>query len=801
MWGKLKSLAHPIIQAERRGEREIMKLEKTAVILVLMLTLISTNFIWTQVASQEPVPPIVPLPSGPFEKFGPRIDRLVFKVAGSVSTEAYMLDNGDIDLMDWAAPGDRWDAWLADPEITMGDYSELSILYFAPNHARWPLGHGDMLPHGKSWSDFGGAAAYRGNHRLDYWPTVLQGNEPAGGTAETYFVDYDTPCQRCLDARQFRRGLSHLMNRAAMVAGIKGIIPLETLIMPAIWAKWRNDSVLGMYPYDLDLAGQELELGGFKDYDGDGWLEYHPDVAVRDAWSPGDPKPAGTEELPSLQFYIRQDDPDRIYAATLFYQDMALKGVPNTPLITTNLECSEHAWQTYDYDLYTEYWDWGTTLPDLYYEAFHSRKDEYPRTFTDNADRYHSKEFDAVADAFLTATTDPAAVDACKQMQWILVRDAVVLPTYDYGGYMAHRTKYGTWPGEDAYQGMVWDGIDNQLGLGFVGPDMWTYYNAHPEGYVRGLDGKCTLRQGMVNDVSTFNIATTWWYYDLQVLEQIYEGLLLSDPLNGSRYVPWLCDDYTIGTWEHPTAGTCTAVNVTLIPGILWQDATTENPWTLTAEDVGFTYEYYRDTMAPGYYTNVKDFDSYVIHPSVWSDKHNEWQEVVELRFSIQSWLIESYLGTVIIPKHIWEGKDPAWDPATEDAVIGTGPFMFFKDNVPGRVDRVVGQYVYLQRNPTYFRKFVRPEFWPEPDGDGEIDTNDFNTAVWQAGYGDPNWYDPVYGPLADVNKDGYCDSEDITEIAVRMGQTGYVQGYPLHYAWPGPDGILGTEDDVISLE
>ena len=774
-----------------KGEGKIMKLKNTVAILALMSALILTNFIGSQVVSVEPVPPIVPLPSGPFEKFGPRIDRLTFKVAGSVSSEAYDLEQGAIDFMDWSAPGDRWDSWLYDkPEITMGDYSELSVLYFAPNHARWPFGHGDMQPAGYDWSLFGGEIAYTGTHDLSRWPQYLQDSTvDTGGTADTYFTDYDG-CKRCQDARHYRRALSHLINRAAMVAGIKGIVPIETLVLPAIRDTWENEAVLGMYPYDLDLAKQELELGGFKNWDSDpeGILEYS---RTHDG--------NNLEALPSIEFYIRQDDPDRIYAATLFFQDMKLMGIPNTPLITTNQDCSIHAWQTYEYDLYTEYWDWGIALPDVLYEGFHSRKDEYPRIFTDNADRYHDLEYDAAADAFYTAPSAAEAVGPCKQMQWIMARDAVVFPTYDYAGYMAHRTWYRgkgaepAWPGEDAYAGLNWAGVDNEVGLGFIGPEYWTYLNARPQGIERGLDGKCTLRQGLVNYPTTFNVLKTWWFYDMQVIEQIYQTLAKIDPLNGSRYEPWLCDDYTVGTWAGGTA-----INVTLIPSILWQDATTENPWTLKAEDVGYSWGRLKEVMAPGYYPNVKDFDSYVVHPSVWSDKHMKYQEVVELRFSKQSWLIESYLtGTVIIPKHIWEGKDPAWDPTLWDAVIGTGPFRFFKDGVVGRLNVVPGQFVYVERNPAYFRKFVRPEFYPYNEttgevGDGRVRIGDFTTVTAQAGYGDPDWLSDVYGPLADVNKDKYVDSDDVMEVAVRMGQTGYVEGYPSYYAWPTGEITLG---------
>ncbi len=767
-----------------------MKPKNTAVILALMIALILATSNISPVIS--PIdPPIVGYPSGPFEKFGPRVDKLTFKVASSVTAEADLLEAGEIDIMDWAAPGARWESWLANPDITMGNFSELAMIYFALNVQRWPLGHGDQLPHG--WTAF--PPGYRGSHVDELWPTEW------GGTADALYVDYDH-CQRCNDARWFRRGISYLLNREAIVGELVGVTEMETLIEPPIVDSWENPAA-PRYDYDPALATMCFENGGFEDYDEDNWLEYSPSHA---ADPPGPTGPSDMEELPTLQIYIRADDQERTYAGTKWIEDLDLAGVPNRkpPLIVSNTECSLHAWQNYDYDVYIEYWDWGVPLPDLYYEGFHTDKDLTPvyyESYTiqpdgstipgaaqwvpwaDNSVRYHNKEYDVQGELFTKSLSPAEALAPCYEMQMILHDDAIVIPLYAHVGFNGHRTEY-CGP-ETAYAGLTWEGFNNEPGISFY--SLWTLLNAHPQGFERGTDGLCTLRHGLVNDVVTFNILQTWWFYDLQVLENIYESLIVMDPNNQTNYIPWLCETYNVGTWTKSGGAIASAINFTLIPDILWQDGV-----AMTAADVAFSIEHFNYTKAVSYYTTTEKIHSTVIHPNT----PELGKETIEIRFHDKSWLALSWASVlVVIPKHIWEGKDANWDPVANHAVIGTGPFRFFGDpdgagplpRQVGCVDRVLGQYVYLRRNPNYFRKLVRPDMMPNPDwpptwsSDGMILSNDFLTAVGQFGTAYPYWHSK-WGTLADVNKDRVVDIDDLMEIGVRYGDTGYEEGYPPYY-------------------
>jgi len=749
---------------------------KTIVFMLVMISaLMLTTFNETSVFSQGGV---VPAPTGPFEKYGPRIDRLIFHVSGGVVAEVGDFEAGLIDIMDWAAPAEKWDDWLADPEIAMGDYGEFAPIYLALNTMRWPLGHGDQLPEG--WTSF--PSGYWDGHN----PDLLPPNE------DMVFVDYDTPCQRCLDARQFRRGLAHMVDKATQIAYMEGagVAIGPSLFWPAM-KSWENPSAPS-YSYDLVAAKAAFEAGGFKDWDGDGTMDYSPSHgAVAD----------DEEQLPTLQFYTRIDDDHRVHLGQLISFDMDLLGVPHKLYIASYGTVAQKVWAQYDYDIYLEYWPWDP-LPDFYAEWFMSRKDIYPTAWGDNEHRYHNKEFDVAAEHFVAGDT-PGVGYWCDLMQYIIHDDAVVIPVYSYVGYNARRTNYGSFPGETKYAGKPWEGMCCFPGDGFhTYSGGWSQLNAHPQGFEKGG----SLRIGLNLNPDVLDIMDSMYWYEGIVLNQIYEDLLKFNPWDLSEFEPWLCSDFTPGTWEMPGVGTCSAVSFTLIPGVLWQDGE-----PMTAEDVEFSFWFGRETKSPSYYWAMKDYVESVIYP----DTPEPGVDTIEVRFKVKSWLASYWAGRVyIIPKHIWSDEvqrycpvhkvweygpgvsgSPAYDPEEHDAVIGTGPFRFYKDNVVGKVNRVPGEYVYLEPNPLYFRKYIWPDVC-DPDDytpgvvDEWVDLDDFMLVstpdiVFARENPDGTWPDPpgAWGPPCDVNKDGKIGVGDLMEIGVNA----FHQWPPEYYNWsPG---------------
>ena len=751
--------------------------------LVMISALMFATFNGDPVISQEIKPPIVVPPAGPFLKYGPRLDRATFIVeAGEEELEAGLVD------IAWSSPV-VWDTWREDPAITMGWVEEFAVIYLSLNTARWPLGHGDQPRAGET--DF--PTNWKGTHNDTLWkknelwveaitkaPYYERDGETRPGrtgTADWCFVDYEG-CQRCWDARQFRRGLAHLVNRDDQIASMAGEGQMldKSLLYEPLRSFWENPAT-PTYEHSLEFANQSFVAGGFKDWNDDGVMEYSETRSAADY-----------EELPTIDWYANTewDAAQHLTAVMSDYMNLLTTyecgSIPHTTIIVPYSEIDPTCWYYYDYDVYVEYWDWGAT-PDYYAEWFASFGDIFPAGYANNYARYHNKEFDQYADDFMTAPTPEGALSACHEMQRVLHYDAGAIPLYQYVGYVAHRTEYGTWPGEEKYAGKNWTDVCAFPGepfFTFTGG--WTHLNAHPQGFDKGG----TLRMWVSSDPVTLDPPDAWMFWDHQILSLIYDYLLRPDPwdpLDVTKMVPWLCASYDVGTWEHPTEGTCTALNFTIIPGILWQDGT-----PMTAEDIGFSFEFYKQ-VAGIQYPKAKNFDSYVIYP----DTPEPGVETIEIRYDIESWLAPAWCngiyGLYILPKHIWgpigpEGS-PGFVPEDHDALIGTGPFRFYKDGIVGRVDRVTGEYIYLESNPLYFRKYVEPDVGDDEDPynaaakDGDVDLFDFLVValpghIFKREDDNGQWGTPpgAWGEPCDVNKDGKIGVGDLMEVGVHFAES-----------------------------
>jgi ABC-type transport system substrate-binding protein len=703
-------------------------------IAILLILLGSAICVPISVVSVEPVPPVVPA-SGTFEKYGPRVYDLIFSVWGDVLSEAQALKAGHIDAMDWPVPiGDVAD-WLADPNITMGEFEGLSIYFYALNNRMWPMGHGVMVPPG--WS----------------------GSEPAVVTGHYWF---DESCQRCLDARQFRRALAHITDRDAMVLFMEGFAEATETFIPPVLQEWENPAA-PKYDYSLDLAEQALIDGGFQDWDDDNFLEYSPSHGA----VPGD-----YEELPVLQGVIRSDDPGLSFAGELLRNDLMKLEVRLAFPIVDRGTWYYRVYVVRDFHVYVDVLGGHRSDPSSYYEIFYSE--------SESPIGYHSEEFDYWFEKFKYAITMEEALEACYMCQYIVARDVASIPLYVYVSYFAHRTNYGDHVGEEMFAGLKWEGFVNELGVGF--PNFWTYLNAHPE---VGKGG--TLRQGVLVNIEKFSPVHAEWFHDWLVLDEIYEPLIKNHPYNLTEKIPWLCRNWTIGTWEF-AGKNCTKIRFELCPGILWHDNT-----PVTVEDVAFTFAYMRDEVSIANYWAVTNY-----YGAITAANGSGWwgpqlpPDAIEILYDVESWFALDWVaGVPIIPKHIWEGKDShIWDPEDHDAVIGTGPFMCMKDGVVGRPDFTF-EYVHLDANPAYYCRYV----WPDVCAAGGAIGRDEVVTMFDYGVvAEPDaylTYDPRLYPLLppwpaewivdgdqllDVDKDGAIDTDDLLDISLYFG-----------WAWPPP--------------
>jgi len=314
---------------EKKGEKEKMKL-KIVVAISLLLT-----FLMTLVSS-------IPVTANPgtYEKFGSRVDNIIFRVGGSLTGEASEFEQGLIDYMDWAVPSSKKDAWLANSAMVLEDYSEAGWYEIDINTQMWPLGHGAM--------NETGSISTRTKWGSSDPTAEMDWTRPADWDGH-YWVDYDN-CQRCRDAKWFRKAVAWLANRDQISSQFPYVTtPMETFIFPMLTG-WDNPSAPKYSPFSVSQAKACLEAGGFKDYiPGDGGeREYCPNVALREAWHTGDPAPAGTEEIPDIQLWRRTDDEVRSFAGELLRDGLAASGVTVDDHPGTYSYCTPHAWKDYD---------------------------------------------------------------------------------------------------------------------------------------------------------------------------------------------------------------------------------------------------------------------------------------------------------------------------------------------------------------------------------------------------------------------------------------------------------------------
>jgi peptide/nickel transport system substrate-binding protein len=144
----------------------------------------------------------------------------------------------------------------------------------------------------------------------------------------------------------------------------------------------------------------------------------------------------------------------------------------------------------------------------------------------------------------------------------------------------------------------------------------------------------------------------------------IYEFLYLYNHNNGEE-IPWLAQSYTV-------APDAQSVDVTLRPGIEWSDG---QPFT--SDDVKFTLELLRDSPTLVFAADMKEWvkDVTVIDDQNFRINLNK----PNVRFFYFYFVENSEIHLPILPRHIWQGQDPAtftnFDLAT-GSPVGTGPYV-----------------------------------------------------------------------------------------------------------------------------
>lgn len=145
--------------------------------------------------------------------------------------------------------------------------------------------------------------------------------------------------------------------------------------------------------------------------------------------------------------------------------------------------------------------------------------------------------------------------------------------------------------------------------------------------------------------------------------KSIFEFLYLYNH-NTAAEIPWLATSYT-------TAPDGTSVDVTLRDGVTWSDG---QPFT--SDDVKYTVELLRDTPSLVFASDMQEWvkDVTVTDPTHFRINLNKPNP----RFFHIYFVENSEIHIPILPKHIWQGQDPATftnSDISKGWPVGTGPY------------------------------------------------------------------------------------------------------------------------------
>ena len=647
--------------------------------------------------------------------YGPKTPTVVIHIYLNPDAENQDIDAGIIDINDWPLDKEWIDKWVKRPDLTMKSFTDLGMYEIDINHQKWPT----------------------------------------GDEAHKHF---DETCPRCLAAREFRRAVSHLVDKDRIVSEIlKGYAYRLDLPVPPFQAPYLTDlEALGLiYEYSQAEALSKLNAAGFDDWDTDGTLEWkHPTTDV-------------VEELPELVFYIRMDDPNRKAAGEMLVAELQAIGIPVNAIVTERTVCYKQVMVLYNFHLYTGGWSLTPTpifYNDLYSSVFYYGPDV---GWSGNYNGFCNNEFDEYALAAKYPNSVEEAKAASKEAGRVYAENVGAIQMWSRAAVKAYKTG---WTGIVNHAG---SGIDDNPYTGL------TMYNPEDD----------TIDYSFKSDIEQLNMLTSEWLWDHLALNGIYDSMMGYNPFNLDFTEHWLAESHEIGTWINPDTGeNATELTFTLRSGVTWHDG---DPFT--ADDVKFTIEF-DIAIGPGvawFYPSVQDVYGVDIVDGKVRVRMNS--------FSI--WAIRDIGGLPIVKKDLWEniedaaGKtwtDPgfdfmavrAYDPIVDDAdgngvadlkQDGTGPWIFD--------EYVLGTYISAHANTNFYlsQDYIDNRVAEMFQEEGDVDM-DAAIGIRDIGFllrafmttpatgGTPGAWG-AWNPAADLDGDGEVSLKDLTTGGKNYGK------------------------------
>jgi len=423
------------------------------------------------------------------------------------------------------------------------------------------------------------------------------------------------------------------------------------------------------YEAQVDIGKNLLADAGFADVDGDGYLE----------------APDGSDFDVNVE--CAQSSNIAIEVGQLVADALKALGVDARSTPTDFYEYLNRLYFHGDYDIVFLGSSFSTFDVDwLAYEFWSEYADEPYWNFPN----FRNASYDSWRDQLLHSTDYDDVYEAAIEMQKIWVYQSPMIICYENILLSAYRT--------DRFEGFV-----NDVSAGV--PGWWTNYKVHLKDDLGGPYGG-TFRLSNALDIDTFNFMASSSAYTMNILNELYDSLITQDS-NGND-VLWLAESYKAETHgDNPAvpAGH-TRFTFNLIQNATWTDGT-----PLTAEDVAFSLNYYRDSPGNPYGADLQEMTA----------AYAPTKYTVVIEFDTESyWHLHTVGYKPIIPKHVFTeiGLDNwnKWNPQPpNEEMVTSGPF-----NVS---EYVAGEFTELSYNPNYF-------YAPEHPSTGTETTTETTTTT-----------------------------------------------------------------------
>jgi ABC-type transport system substrate-binding protein len=353
-----------------------------------------------------------------------------------------------------------------------------------------------------------------------------------------------------------------------------------------------------------------------------------------------------------------------------------------------------------DYHMYTAGWIYIGPDPDYLYDLYHWDNYYHPEDPPNfGAISKHDTDMQTYLWNIKVATNVADALENTLLFQEQFAATASEIPLASTSAPKAYSKWYTGGnngvakdpdDGENKYRGLPWTDVVNEKGQG---ENSWyTTLNAYPVGEDFG-DGNMVMRYGWKDNTmpQTLNPMYSSWCWEREIIGRVYDSLGGRDPMTkGPMQVPFLAENWTVGTWVDPRNGeTKTAIEVQIRPNVLWSDGE-----PLTIDDVIYTFigmpKALRDKGCPDVWwqTTLNQIAGFY--------RLDEYTIRVLMQVNAV-WAVNWVVGNIIVPKHLWEPyiathtvAEISGDFSNRDIYMltGTGPFLYI-ENTPSTVTMI----------------------------------------------------------------------------------------------------------------